>query len=200
MYNKTKWNKKLQDQDAYQSSWDWTVAHSEYHFDDSIQDQQGEWYEVLGVFKGDWKEESDRLIKVSKPINWQTRKYYGDIDKESPMLEQEEYDIIKGGGSPKELMLTNIVEDWSKFPTLYNMMDWRMFMLWGLFYASFHIINYTFVEPTVHSDHHLNIYSNYGIDIFDILIGTKHNWSDIEDYNHYSINMVLITVLFYFII
>jgi len=80
------------------------------------------------------------------------------------------------------------------------MMDWRMFMLWGLFYASFHIINYTFVEPTVHSDHHLNIYSNYGIDIFDILMGTKHDWSDIEDYNHYSINMVLISVLFYFII
>lgn len=84
--------------------------------------------------------------------------------------------------------------------TLYNMMDWRMFMLWGLFYASFHIINYTFIEPTVHSDHHINIYSNYGIDIFDILMGTKHNWSDIEDYNHYSINMVIISVLFYFII
>ena len=34
----------------------------------------------------------------------------------------------------------------------------------------------------------------------DILMGTKHDWSDIEDYNHYSINMVLISVLFYFII
>jgi hypothetical protein len=124
MYNSTKWNKKLQDQDAYQSSWDWTVAHSEYHFDKNIQDQQGEWYEVLGVFEGDWKEESDRLVKVSKPINWQTRKYYGDVDKESPMLAQEEYDIAKGGGSPKELMLTNIVEDWSNFPTLYKMMDY----------------------------------------------------------------------------
>ena len=65
MYSSTKWNKKLQDQDAYQSSWDWTVAHSEYHFDKNIQDQQGEWYEVLGVFKGDWKEESDRLVKVN---------------------------------------------------------------------------------------------------------------------------------------
>jgi hypothetical protein len=84
--------------------------------------------------------------------------------------------------------------------TLYNMMDRRMFILWGLFYASFHIINYTIIEPTVHSDHHVNIYSNYGIDIFDILMGTKHNWGDIEDYNHYSINMVLISVLFYFII
>ena len=84
--------------------------------------------------------------------------------------------------------------------TLYNMMDWRMFILWGLFYASFHIINYTIIEPTVHRDHHYDIYSNYGIDIFDILMGTKHNWSDIEDYNHYSINMIIITILFYFII
>ena len=84
--------------------------------------------------------------------------------------------------------------------TLYNMLDWRMFLFWGIFYASFHIINYTYLEPTVHSDHHTNIYSNYGIDIFDILMGTKNNWNDIEDYNHFSINMIILTTIIYFII
>jgi hypothetical protein len=84
--------------------------------------------------------------------------------------------------------------------TLYNMMDWRMFIFWGVFYASFHIINYTYCEPAVHSHHHQDINSNYGIDIFDILMGTKHDWTDVENYNHYSFNMIIITVLFYFII
>tara|TARA_B100001769_G_scaffold271861_1_gene265353 strand:- start:856 stop:1581 length:726 start_codon:yes stop_codon:yes gene_type:complete len=84
--------------------------------------------------------------------------------------------------------------------SLYNMMDWRMFLFWGIFYASFHIINYTYIEPNVHRDHHLDIYSNYGIDIFDILMGTKNNWNDIEDYNHFSINMIVLTFLIYYII
>ena len=123
MYNKTNWNKNLDDVSAYQSSWDWTVAHSEYHFDKNIADKPGEWYDIIGRFEGDWKEESDRLVERSKPINWQTRKYFGDTDKESPMLVQEEYDIAKGGGKPKDLLLTNIVDDWEEFPTLYKMMD-----------------------------------------------------------------------------
>lgn len=124
MKHQTNWGKKLDDPVNYKSNWDWTVAHSEYHFDDSIQDQPGDWFDVLGVFEGDWREERDRLVEASKPVNWQTRKYYGDDDRESPMLVQEEYDIVQGGGDPKALMLTNIVDDWSKFPTLYRMMDY----------------------------------------------------------------------------
>lgn len=84
--------------------------------------------------------------------------------------------------------------------TLYNMMDWRMFLFWGTFYASFHIINYTYLEPSVHRDHHIDIHSNYGIDIFDILMGTKYDWNDIENYNHYSINMIILTIITYYIL
>lgn len=39
MKHQTNWNKTLADPNDYPSSWDWTVAHSEYHFDDTIQDQ-----------------------------------------------------------------------------------------------------------------------------------------------------------------
>ena len=82
---------------------------------------------------------------------------------------------------------------------IYNYMNKKIFIFWGLLYASFHIINYSIVDSTIHNDHHININTNYGIDIYDILIGTKHNWEDIEDYNHYSINVIIITIIFYVI-
>jgi len=122
-YN-TAYIKDLLDPNDFKSNWDWTVAHSEYHFDDSVQDKSGDWFEVLGRFSGDWSEEHNRLVKSSMPINWETRKFYGDSNEKSPMLVQEEYDIALGGGDPKKLMLTNMVEDWTTFPTLYKMMDY----------------------------------------------------------------------------
>ena len=81
------------------------------------------------------------------------------------------------------------------FPAFYakllSYVDIRIILLWGAFYATFHILNYSFVNPKTHSDHHLNARSNYGIDIYDIICGTKHDWSDIEDYNHYSSHVAL---------
>ena len=58
------WKKTLEDPDLYPSSWEWTVAHSEYHFDDTIQDKPGDWFDVIGRFEGDWQEERDRLDKI----------------------------------------------------------------------------------------------------------------------------------------
>ena len=126
MKHQTNWNKTLQPADEYKSSWDWTVAHSEYHFDDNIKDQEGDWFKVLGRFDNPsmWKEETDKLIKEStKSINWQTRKFFGDVEDESPMLEQEEDDIAKGGGNPKELMLTNMTDELENYPTLLKMKE-----------------------------------------------------------------------------
>ena len=81
----------------------------------------------------------------------------------------------------------------------YNYMNKKIFIFWGLLYASFHIINYSIIDSGTHNDHHVNIHTNYGIDIYDILMGTKYNWDDIEEYNHYSINVILLTAVFYFI-
>lgn len=78
---------------------------------------------------------------------------------------------------------------------IYNYMNKKVFVFWGLLYASFHIINYSIVDAIIHNDHHTNIHTNYGIDIYDILMGTKYNWEDIEDYNHYSVNAILLTIL-----
>ena len=43
--------------------------------------------------------------------------------------------------------------------------------------------------------HHLDKTSNYGIDIWDILFGTKYNDdpNEIESINHYSINLIILT-------
>lgn len=78
--------------------------------------------------------------------------------------------------------------------TIYNYLNKTVFILWGLLYASFHIINYSIIDSSIHTDHHLNIHSNYGIDIYDIIMGTKHDWNDIEEYNHYAINLILLTI------
>ena len=41
--------------------------------------------------------------------------------------------------------------------------------------------------PQTHSDHHKDKHSNLGMDIWDIIFGTKYNWDDIEDVNHYAV-------------
>ena len=122
MHN-TNWNKKLSDPNSFNSSWDWTVSHSEYHFDTSVVEQHGDWYNVLGCFKGDWKADTDAIIKAAMPITWATRKYYKDNHDPSPMLTQEESDIRDVGVDPSKLMLTNMLEDLDSYPTLKKMCD-----------------------------------------------------------------------------
>ena len=124
MKHNTNWKKTLKDPSEFASNWDWCRAHSEYHFDNSVQDQLGDWFDVLGVFHVNCKSEVERLVKNSKPINWQTRKYYGDTDAESPMLNQEEYDIATGGGDPKKLWLTNMLDNLTEYPMLCKMADY----------------------------------------------------------------------------
>jgi len=80
--------------------------------------------------------------------------------------------------------------------TIYNYLDWRIFVFWGLMYASVHIINYSLIMPLAHKDHHKRKNTNYGIDLMDIIMGTKYDWNDLEDYNHYSINAIILTLLF----
>lgn len=121
----TNWNKKLTNPDDYNSSWEWTVANSEYHFDNTRYDKEGEWYKILGRFSDPsvWHDEMSALIKDSSPINWETRKYFGDSEEVSPMIIQEEYDIIKGGGDPK-LEITNMLDDFESLPVLESMCEY----------------------------------------------------------------------------
>lgn len=81
------------------------------------------------------------------------------------------------------------------FSKLLNYLDISAIFVWCIFYATAHNINYNITSPTCHIDHHKNDRTNYGIDIYDIIFGTKYDWNDLENYNHYAINMIIITVL-----
>jgi hypothetical protein len=73
--------------------------------------------------------------------------------------------------------------------------DMRVILLWALMYATAHNINYMFIKPTVHRDHHLHDDTNYGLDIADIIFDTKYDLTDIEDHNHISINLIIIAAI-----
>ena len=75
--------------------------------------------------------------------------------------------------------------------------DYSLCFLWGLAYASIHIFNYNIKNSKVHEDHHLDSNINYGIDIIDIILGTKKNYDDIEEHNHYAINFIIISILIF---
>ena len=49
--------------------------------------------------------------------------------------------------------------------------------------------------PKTHIDHHKDSNKNLGIDIWDIIFGTKYDWNDIEDINHYAINFILCSII-----
>ena len=73
--------------------------------------------------------------------------------------------------------------------------DEKFAILWGLAYSTVHLINYNLKTPQAHIEHHIDQYKNYGMDIFDIIFGTKYNLNTIENYNHYSINFIIITCI-----
>jgi len=76
--------------------------------------------------------------------------------------------------------------------------DMRIVLLWALMYATAHNINYVIIKPSIHRDHHLHENTNYGLDVADILFDTKYDLNDIEDHNHISINLIIITLIILF--
>jgi len=77
--------------------------------------------------------------------------------------------------------------------------DIRVLLLWAFMYASVHNINYLYLKPTTHKDHHLDHHTNYGLDFVDIILNTKYDYNDIELHNHAGINLILIAyVICYF--
>ena len=78
---------------------------------------------------------------------------------------------------------------------LLNFLDNRVVLLWAFFYATVHNMNYVIVKPSTHKEHHIDDKTNYGIDIWDILIGSKYDWNNIETHNHTAINLIVITAV-----
>lgn len=51
------------------------------------------------------------------------------------------------------------------------------------------------IKPKTHEQHHINPNTNYGLDIFYIIFGTKYDTNEIEDINHMSFNLLLSVVI-----
>lgn len=76
-------------------------------------------------------------------------------------------------------------------------MDINIFLLWAILYTTIHLINYNLVPCKEHINHHKDPDTNYGIEIYDILFDTKNkNDESVENYNHYSINLIIITIIY----
>ena len=66
---------------------------------------------------------------------------------------------------------------------------------WAVFYATVHMINFNIVGSEIHKQHHINKYTNYDFDIFDIIHFSKTEPVIKENLNHTIINAVIITYL-----
>jgi hypothetical protein len=80
-----------------------------------------------------------------------------------------------------------------------GLFDNRVILLWAFFYATVHNINYLVVKPSTHKEHHIEATTNYGIDIWDIIIGSKYDWTNIETHNHTAINLIVITAVIMYV-
>ena len=81
----------------------------------------------------------------------------------------------------------------------FKLLDVRVCFLWGFFYASVHNINYFYTKPKTHIQHHIDCHKNYGIDIFDIIFGSKYDTNEIEDMNHMGINLIICAIIFVYL-
>jgi len=76
-----------------------------------------------------------------------------------------------------------------------NYMDNSTIIVWSLLYATVHNINYVIYPSQVHIKHHLDKFTNYGIDIWDIIFNTKSIGDEPEYINHYAINCIICTLI-----
>jgi hypothetical protein len=87
------------------SSWDETVAKSNYHFDPRIVDAKESVVQTLGHIEPTWLNDLDEIISTSKPAQWANRGYKGEgVEVPPEDLVAEEYDISRVGADPKQVI------------------------------------------------------------------------------------------------
>ena len=73
-------------------------------------------------------------------------------------------------------------------------LDNSTLILFALCYATSHMLNYHILDSSEHKKHHLNVKTNYGPELFDIIFGTKYD-NIVVNENHISINIIVSTVI-----
>lgn len=91
-----------------ESSFDKLKKVSTYHFDNTVIDKKRDMIQTLGKIDADFSKEVKKIIKESKPANWETRGFKGEgVDVPRPELADEEYDLERVGIDPK-VVITNL--------------------------------------------------------------------------------------------
>lgn len=126
------------------------------------------------------------ILKTCKVLDFHSTTHHDSAINKQPenILYEFVNNILAQGGSL--ILLVTFVN---------YFIDFRVILMWALAYATNHNINYLFLKPSTHRDHHLHDDTNFGIDFADILFDTKHDLDDIEMHNHISINLILVTLL-----
>lgn len=80
----------------------------------------------------------------------------------------------------------------------------EMFILWAFMYTTIHHINYPLIGSKEHREHHENKFTNYGLDIWDVVFNTKPKSEEgkqitPEDFNHIIFNLLVGITILYFI-
>ena len=69
--------------------------------------------------------------------------------------------------------------------------------MFSYFYSSIHNINYSIHHVNkIHENHHSNWNINFGPDILDVIYGTKEDYENLENTDHYLGNLIISTLLF----
>ena len=101
------------------SNWEYTKKTSAYHFDNTIMDYRWDALQGVGRFEGDWSAELAESIQTAEPVTWRTR-LNGTFSKESPMIDQEEYDLISAGADPNLILLRYIANACATSPWCFD--------------------------------------------------------------------------------
>ena len=150
----------------------------------------------LGTHISEMYQSYDNIFTRNKYINWLAHKviHFGEFHART----HHDTEINKTFKNITLEFINNLVMQGGGLlilKYLLDLIDNRTVLLWAFFYATVHNINYNIVSPLTHQQHHLSDKTNYGIDIWDIIVGSKYSWAEIETHNHTAINLIVITAV-----
>jgi hypothetical protein len=147
----------------------------------------------MGTTLSDLYKTYDNIFTRNKYLNWIAIKTieFGEFHAKT----HHDSDINKSWSNIALEFINNLVSQGGLLIMLkffLRIIDNRVILLWAFFYATVHNINYNIMPPLTHKQHHMNDKTNYGIDIWDIIVGSKYDWEEIETHNHSAINILII--------
>lgn len=98
---------------------------SNYHFDNSIIDQQGDWYNVIGRFNNVWSDDLERIKQRLRPMSWESLHTTLGRNEQNTQLQQQELDIVRGGGQAKMTLvdINDKLDDYQGFQKIIDFFE-----------------------------------------------------------------------------